>query len=506
MALPPTPPPAVGLPVLQPPATIDYTSKDWYGFVYSMLQYAGIAFPNWDTTSEGDMGVMLIELFAYALDILSYYGDRLTQECYLPTATQRLSILNIAQLLGYTASNGSPATGSVTFQTVNPGVATVVPAGTQVGTAFLATVNAPVIYETDADLTVPPDGGTATITVTQGITYTMTTLGTSQGVAGMIYQIPQPGVEDGSVTVYVSSTYAPSLWSQVDFLVDAGPDDLAYSVYTDENGITNVQFGDGTNGVIPGLGLTIYASYTIGAGSAGNQPQGVVGVMLTPISGVFIPLAPGSTTTYQSTAMGGGSDPETNDQIRANAPQAYATQYRAVSTQDFANLALNVPGVLESSAVANHSTSVTLYLLGPNYLAPTSGLTDNVLNYFNGKMLAGVTLTVGDPAIIPVDVGTEQFPFTVNVMDNYSQATVVANIQAALAILLSPPNTTFGQYLTVSSIYNAIMSVPGVSYAIVNIMTREDVTQANTNPIQFRAFEIPTAGTFYPYAIGGIPE
>ena len=113
---------------LQPPTSIDYTSKDWLGFVSSMLNYAQIVFPQWDTSSEGDFGVMLVELFAYMGDILSFYGDRLTQEAYLPTATQRLSLLNIAQLLGYTPTNGSPATGTVTFLTAATGPAVTIPA------------------------------------------------------------------------------------------------------------------------------------------------------------------------------------------------------------------------------------------------------------------------------------------------------------------------------------------------------------------------------------------
>src|SRR5882724_4621728 len=103
-------------PVLSPPTAIDYTSKDWSGFVTSMINYASVIMPEWDTSSEGDFGVMLVELFAYMGDILSFYGDRLTQEAYLPTATQRLSILNLARLLGYIPTNGFPATGTVTFQ------------------------------------------------------------------------------------------------------------------------------------------------------------------------------------------------------------------------------------------------------------------------------------------------------------------------------------------------------------------------------------------------------
>jgi hypothetical protein len=489
-------------PVLQVPSSIDYTSKDWTGFVTSMLNYASVIMPQWDTSSEGDFGVMLIELVAYVCDILSFYGDRLTQEAYLPTATQRLSIINLAQLLGYVPAQGSPASGTVTFAN-STGTNIIVPAGTQVATGFSASADQPVIYQTNADIDVLSDS-TATVNVTQGVTYTQQQIGISDGTAGQSFQIAQPFTEDGTVSVYISSAVNPVLWNQVTFLVDSGPADQVYSVYVDENNMTNIQFGDNVNGAIPEIGLIVYATYTIGVGSAGNQPSGSVGVLVTPITGIDIPFQSDTTVLYQSSAMTGGSDPETNDQIRANAPQAYATQQRAVSVQDFASLALNIPGVLEASATANHSTSVTLYVLGPNYLAPSSGLQNTILSYFSNRMLAGTSLTMGTPDLVPVDIGTSGTGITLQVQDNYSQAVVVANVTTALESLLSPPSTSFGMLLNVSSVYSAIMGVAGVSYAIVNVMTREDVTQANTNSIQFRPSEIPVAGTMYITAQGGI--
>src|SRR5258707_241359 len=168
---------------LLPPTTIDYTSKDWLGFVTSMLNYGNVIFPEWDTSSEGDFGVMLVELFAYMGDILSFYGDRLTQEAYLPTATQSLSILNIAQLLGYVPTNGSPAAGTVVFQTVNPSPAVIVPAGTQLTTSFISTSDQPIIYETNLNYTVPANGGTVKASLTQGQTFTSQIIGVSDGTA-----------------------------------------------------------------------------------------------------------------------------------------------------------------------------------------------------------------------------------------------------------------------------------------------------------------------------------
>lgn len=489
---------------LVPPTNVDYTSKDWLGFVTSMLNYAQVAFPEWDTSSEGDFGVMLVELFAYMGDILSFYGDRLTQEAYLPTATQRLSILNIAKLLGYIPTNGSPATGTITFQTINPGPAVVLPAGTQLTTGFITASDQPIIYELDNAVTVPANGGTITGTVTQGETFSLVALGVSDGTAGQSFQIPQAEVEDGTVSVYVSSAGGNVLWSPVNFLVDAKQTDLVYSINVDQNQMTNIQFGDNINGAIPGIGLLVYATYTIGVGSAGNQPAGSVGTFVSPVTGAFVPFQSAGSTLFQSTAMTGGSDPETNDQIRANAPKSYQVQQRAVSTNDFASLSLNVPGVLMSTAVANHSTSVTLFALGPNYQPLDSGLQADVLAFFKDKILAGTTLTIGSPALISVDVGANANGITLQVAQNYNQGVVVANVTTALQAVLSPPNSQFGELLQVSQLYSAVMSVPGVVYTVINIMTRQDATQANTNPIQLRQSEIAVSGNIFINASGGI--
>jgi len=51
---------------------IDYVTKDYDGFRQGMLNQIPLLLPNWTDRSETDFGVVLIELFAYAADILSY--------------------------------------------------------------------------------------------------------------------------------------------------------------------------------------------------------------------------------------------------------------------------------------------------------------------------------------------------------------------------------------------------------------------------------------------------
>ena len=488
--------------VLQVPTAIDYTSKDWASLAQSMLAYAGIIMPDWNPTSEGDFGVAMVELFAYMGDILSYYGDRISQEAYLPTATQRLSLLNIAQLLGYTVSNGSPATGTIVFQTsaTSPGVT--VPAGTQVATAFQVSLNKPVIFETTVTALCPGSGGTTTIPVSQGITYSMISIGTSSGLPGQTLQLPPTGIIDGSVSVYVQTTTGSQQWNYAQYLVDAGPDDMVWTSFTDANGFTNVQFGDNINGLIPSIGLQVWATYTVGAGAAGNQAAGVVGTIVSAVDGLYVATNAGG--TYQSSAMTGGADPETNDQIRANAPASFQTQNRAVSPQDFQNLVVSVPGVTAASVVANHSTSITLYALGPAFQPPGPGLINNILNFFQGKTLAGVSLTVGTPTLVTINVGTASSQITLQVMPGYRQTVVVTNVQSALSTLFQPPIASFGQLITLSAIMQTIMSVPGVAWCIVPQFTRTDTVQTTTASIQLRDTEIAVPGTFYVNASGGL--
>src|SRR5665811_1534843 len=98
--------------------------------------------------------MVLLELFAYMGDILSYYTDRAQFENYLTTATQRESVLGLAYLLGYVPNSGTPATGSVTLVTDAEMPNTVVPAGTRITTGRIEALDGPVIFEVNTDTTI----------------------------------------------------------------------------------------------------------------------------------------------------------------------------------------------------------------------------------------------------------------------------------------------------------------------------------------------------------------
>ena len=88
---------------------IDYLTKDYEGFKQAMLGQIPVLLPNWTDRSESDFGVVLIELFAYVADILSYYQDRVANEAFLATATQRRSVTELLRLIDYQIDPGLAA-------------------------------------------------------------------------------------------------------------------------------------------------------------------------------------------------------------------------------------------------------------------------------------------------------------------------------------------------------------------------------------------------------------
>ena len=55
----------------------------------------------WNARKEDDYGVMLLEMWAYICDSLSFYDQVISQEAYIRTAHERSSLQNLVQLLGY---------------------------------------------------------------------------------------------------------------------------------------------------------------------------------------------------------------------------------------------------------------------------------------------------------------------------------------------------------------------------------------------------------------------
>lgn len=94
---------------LAPSPEIDYLAKDYASFRQLILDRLTVTMPAWKERSPADIGIMLVEVLAYAADHLSYYQDAVATEAYLGTARRRISVRRHARLLDYFMHDGCNA-------------------------------------------------------------------------------------------------------------------------------------------------------------------------------------------------------------------------------------------------------------------------------------------------------------------------------------------------------------------------------------------------------------
>jgi len=132
---------------------IDYLAKDYASFRQALLDFVASRFPQWTERSEADLGIALLELFAATGDGLSYMQDRVANEAFLSTATQRRSVRGHLALLGYDLDEGSAASTWVQFAVSQ---ARLVTAGFKVRTRETTTESA-IQFETVEPVVVRPE-------------------------------------------------------------------------------------------------------------------------------------------------------------------------------------------------------------------------------------------------------------------------------------------------------------------------------------------------------------
>jgi len=475
-------------PVSNIPISVDYTSKDYYVLRDELIARVQDRIPDWTASDPSDFGVALIEAFAYMGDLISYYIDRNANESLITTATQRDSVINIAQTYGYIPAGYRQAFTLLTFSNTSANTVSI-PAGTVISGDVVSgdTVNT-VYFTTDVDITVAAQvgetPGTEDVSALEGRYVTIVSdnantygelIGTSTGLPNMSFELGEVPSVDGTTELYVQDGDVYSKWTQVQHLLDNGPTDLVYQVNTDADNNVLITFGDGVSGVIPTIHSEIRANYMVGGGLIGNVPSDTL------VDIVYVPgLSTNQTTALQSIVTVtnadpaiGGSDPETTNQIRVSAPASLRAANRAVTLQDYADLSISVSGVGKANAFAEVWTSVTVYIapsrssidsdLAPgldDLGAPTleyDRLKEDVETFLSDKILLGTTVTIQPPTYVDLII-TLQYAK----LDQYTTAEVELSLKQALLTSFGYNGMDFQDTIYPQDIEFALNQVPGV--------------------------------------------
>jgi hypothetical protein len=280
----------------------------------------------------------------------------------------------------------------------------------------------------------------------------------------------------------------PVEWLRVDDFYRSGPADIHYIL----DPITGqIGFGDGRNGQIPVAGSKITAAqYRIGGGAIGN----VSAATITKIKG----RVRGVKEASNFRPAHDGEDAETVEAAKARAPHDLRNRDRAVSAEDFRDLAMQTPGVnlhkvfaLSRRAVDSDEVifekdgSVTLLVLPNNDdPAPQPSQTQHraICKWLEPRRLITTELHVVGPRYS--DVTT--LSANVTVKDGFDLSAVNDAIYARLLDFMHPikggvdgTGWPFGGAIYHGDLYDQMLGVEGVR-RVTKLMVALDGAAAQT--------------------------
>jgi hypothetical protein len=254
-------------------------------------------------------------------------------------------------------------------------------------------------------------------------------------------------------------------WTARPDLLGSVGDAADFVVETEHDGTVRLRFATGA----PAEGTTFVATYRIGNGVAGNVGADSL-VHIVTADGSII----GATNPVPAA---GGVAPETADEIRRNAPEAFKIQQRAVTPDDWADVATRNPAIQRAAATWRWTGSwYTVFLTvdptGTENPPPT--FAEGVRAELERYRLAGYDLAVDRPRYVPLEIGV-----FVCVKPDYLRSDVGVAVTAALALLFAPDHLSFAQPVYLSPIYAAAQSVAGVESVTVRTFQRQHEPQTS---------------------------
>ncbi len=273
--------------------------------------------------------------------------------------------------------------------------------------------------------------------------------------------------------ISLASTYlgTPDTWLPQPDLLGSDAAATEFVVECEYDGSALLRFGDDYHGKRPDSGTTFSASYRIGNGAAGN-------IGLESIAHIVSNDARLLRASNPLPAKG-GADPENAEDIRRDAPEAFRTQERAVTPEDYAEVTERHPSVQRAAATFRWTGSwYTVFLTvdrkggGEVDAVYEQTIRDHVERY----RMAGYDLEVNGPSYVPL-----LLEMTVCVQPDYFRADVRAALMRVFSrgwlddgrpALFHPDNFTFGQPVYLSALYEAAQAIQGVASVVVNTFQR----------------------------------
>lgn len=269
-------------------------------------------------------------------------------------------------------------------------------------------------------------------------------IGMGDGRAGQVASLNRTDVDAASLQIEVSENglYVP--WQPVENFSGSSLNDRVYQF---DASTGSVIFGDGIRGKRPAPGERIRAArYCAGGGSSGNLPSASVKQLLSANAAEL--------QVQQDWPLSGGLEAESVAQAEKRIPAELRHRDRAVTREDFIQLAQDnpivpvgraelIPGLMPGNSLDAIQPDVpgvvSLLVMPPAEPAlgaapkPSAGLLNDLFRYLAPRTLLGTELYVLSPQFIPVALS-----LSLEVMDRSNLTSIVQAVEKNLLRSLWP--------------------------------------------------------------------
>lgn len=396
-----------------------YTRRDYEGSRQEGIAKIPILSKGqWTDLNATDPGIIILDYVHAIVDMMNYYQDHQALETFISTAKERVNIFRLAKQLSYNIRSAKGAVCEVEFtSSMVYDYAVKIPKYTVVST------NTGIHYLTSQDAYLPAGETRVYVPCSQGQLSTLTYQGTGISRFSNVLRAANQVVKLIDNNIDIDSIYITDnlgrLWKPVEYITFSTELDRVYQVELNPDNSISIKFGDGQRGIVPKETDILTISYISSKAEEGRVGENTLTVLDSPIvndRGEYLDF-----TVNNLQASTGGSTVQSTQEIRELAPGAIKAQNRAVTLDDFANLAKLVDGVADAVAYdINVKPDLCLYhevkvLITPEDVNGSLDLLrDRVYNFLSQRMIPPTNLQILTPSyqFVDIDVVVKKYETT----------------------------------------------------------------------------------------------
>ena len=302
-----------------------------------------------DYDFEGSNLSTILDVLAYNTYITSYNANMVPNEVFIASATLRENVVSLARNIGYIPRSKTSARATVSFTvdltSVTPAPSSLTLRKGPVASTTASFGNQSFIFSILEDITVPVYNGVASfsnINVYQG-TLLSKDFTFSSADPNQKFILPNSGIDTDLITITVKNNEQSTTGTKYAYqnsLFDLDKNSLVYFLQEVSDERYEIFFGDGIFGKSLTGGNFVTAEYIVCNGDSANGVSGFSfsGKLSYNRNNLNYSVTSGISLLTTGLASSGGEEIESVESVKRYAPQIYASQNRALTSNDYETL------------------------------------------------------------------------------------------------------------------------------------------------------------------------